>query len=149
MRYVKHRYSKRVYQVMEDHGEGHPYLSQSPNVRYISAMRLEKFFIPCSEGPTDSPISVLQELEWEKHQMRRDEPLVVKAPLVTLKRKRGKAPGVEKGYTLKDLCQELGIAPATARKLLRSKGKSAPDGGWRWSDSEAAKSIKKFLQKLL
>lgn len=154
MDYVKHKYSKRVYQVMTDHGENHPYLSCPPFVRYVTTTTREKFFSSC-EGPLEDqkPLaSVSQEMEWEKRQLRREEPIVVKAPLPTLqlkaKRKRviPQRPGE---YTLKDLCSDLSIPPAVARKLLRSKGKTAPDGGWKWPSKEEAEPIKRFLKKLL
>lgn len=156
MDYMKHKYSKRVYQVMTDHGPDHPYLSCFPFVRYVSKGAMEKFFSPCGKPQvaTEPSVSVTQEIEWEKRQLRKEEPLVVKAPtpISRPKAKRERAPRERTGpgeYTLKDLCSELGISPATARKLLRSKGKTAPDGGWKWPDKEAAKPIKKFLKKLL
>lgn len=156
MGYMKHKYSKRVYQVMTDHGPDHPYLSCFPFIRYESKGIMEKFFSPCEKpGEATEPlVSVTQEIEWEKKQLRKEEPLVVKAPtpISRPKAKRERVLGEKTGpgeYTLKDLCSELGISPATARKLLRSKGKTTPDGGWKWPDKEAAKPIKKFLKKLL
>lgn len=154
MEYVKHKYSKRVYQVMEDHGPDHPYLSCFPFVRNVAAVRLEKFFSPC-EKPSEEykpTISVSQEIEWEERQLRREEPLVVKAPSKVSRPKGRRTPRVKQspeGYTLKDLCLELGTTPTVARKLLRSKGKTAPDGGWKWPNKEEAKPIKKFLKKFL
>lgn len=156
MDYMKHKYSKRVYQVMTDHGPDHPYLSCFPFVRYVSKGTMERFFSPCGkpQEATEPLVSVTQEIEWEKRQLRKEEPLVVKAPTPIsrprVKRERATREKVRPGeYTLKDLCSELGISPATARKLLRSKGKATPDGGWKWPDKEAAKPIKKFLKKLL
>lgn len=155
MEYLKHRYSKRVYQIKKDHGENHPYLSCFPFVRYVTTGTMERFFTPCKEPGGETPlVSVQQEIDWEKKQLRREDPLVVKAPPPTKrvkpKRPRGTSPTPEGGdYTLKDLCLELGTTPAVARKLLRSKGKTAPDGGWRWPNKEAAKPIKKFLKKFL
>lgn len=156
MDYMKHKYSKRVYQVMTDHGPDHPYLSCSPFARYVSKGTMERFFSPCGkpQEATEPMVSVTQEIEWEKKQLRREEPLVVKAP-TPIFRPRAKQERVHRErtrpeeYTLKDLCSELGISPATARKLLRSKGKVAPDGGWKWTDREAAKPVKKILKKLL
>lgn len=156
MDYVKHKYSKRVYQVMTDHGPDHPYLSCSSFVRYVSKGAMEKFFSPC-EKPQEAPepmILVTREIEWEKRQLMREEPLVVKTPTPVSrpKAKRERVLREKTGpdeYTLKDLCSELGIPPTTARKLLRSKGKATPDGGWKWPDREAAKPIKKFLKKFL
>lgn len=156
MDYMKHKYSKRVYQVMTDHGPDHPYLSCFPFVRYVSKGAREKFFSPCGKPQvaTEPLVSVTQEIEWEKGQLRKEEPIVVKAP-TPISRPKAKRERVHRErtgpeeYTLKDLCSELGIPPATARKLLRSKGKAAPDGGWKWPDKEAAKPIKKFLKKLL
>ena len=156
MDYMKHKYSKRVYQVMTDHGPDHPYLSCFPFVRYVSKGAMEKFFSPCGKPQvaTEPLVSVTQEIEWEKRQLRKEEPIVVKAP-TPISRPKAKRERVHRErtgpeeYTLKDLCSELGIPPATARKLLRSKGKAAPDGGWKWPDKEAAKPTKKFLKKLL
>lgn len=156
MDYMKHKYSKRVYQVMTDHGPDHPYLSCFPFVRYVSKGTMERFFSPCGkpQEATEPMVSVTQEIEWEKRQLRKEEPLVVKAP-TPISRPKAKRERVHREgtgpeeYTLKDLCSELSISPATARKLLRSKGKAAPDGGWKWPDKEAAKPIKKFLKKLL
>lgn len=156
MGYMKHKYSKRVYQVMTDHGPDHPYLSCFPFIRYESKGTIERFFSPCGEPQeaTEPVVSVTQEIEWEKRQLRKEELIVVKAPTPIsrpkVKRERAPREKVRPGeYTLKDLCSELGIPPAIARKLLRSKGKVAPDGGWKWTDREAAKPIKKILKKLL
>ena len=154
MEYVKHKYSKRVYQVMTDHGPDHPYLSCFPFVRNVAAVRLEKFFSLC-EKPSEEhkpTMSVSQEIEWEERQLRREEPLVVEAPSKVSRPKGGRTHRVKQSpeeYTLKDLCLELGTTPAVARKLLRSKGKTAPDGGWKWPNKEEAKPIKKFLKKFL
>lgn len=154
MEYVKHKYSKRVYRVMTDHGPEHPYLSCFPYVRNIYQGMLEKFFSPCGKPLEDyeSTVSVGREIEWEKRQLRSEEPIVVKSPQVISKpRTRSKRATQAKqepvGYTLKDLCSELRISPAVARKTLRSKGMTAPEGGWRWSSLEAAKGIKEILEK--
>lgn len=150
MKYVKHRYSGRVYQVMTDHGPDCPYLSCFPHVRNPSAHLLQSYFTSTAGPVEDSTVSVSQELEWEQRQQIRKEPLVVKAPPEPpRRRKTGSKKDPKEGYTLKDLCSELGVSPATARKLLRSKGKSAPEGGWKWKNAEEASSIKKFLKKLL
>lgn len=153
--YVKHQYSKRVYEVKTDHGPDHPYLSHFPYVRYVHKPTVEKFFTPCSGPIQDSHITVLQEIDWEKRQLRKEEPIVVKAPAPTerkLKRKeiaetkrREKKPSPD--YTLVDLCGEIGMDPAKARKLLRSKGNKPPEGTWKWPNKEAAKSIRRFLKK--
>lgn len=154
MEYVKHKYSKRVYRVMTDHGPEHPYLSCFPYVRNIYQGMLEKFFSPCGKPLEDyeSTMSVGKEIEWEKRQLRSEEPIVVKSPWVISKpRTRSKRTSqVKQGpveYTLKDLCSELGIPPAVARKTLRSRGMAAPEGGWRWPSSEAARGIKEILKK--
>lgn len=154
--YLKHRYSKRVWKVETDHGPDHPYLSHFPYVRYVSQSTMKKFFSPCEKPQvaTEPMVSVTQEIEWEKKQLLKEEPLLVKAPtpISQSKAKGERAPRERTGpgeYTLKDLCSELGISPATARKLLRSKGKAAPRGGWRWPNAEAAEGTKKFLKKFL
>lgn len=153
--YLKHQYSKRVYEVKTDHGPDHPYLSHFPYVRYVHKSTVEKFFTTCSGPIQDSPITVLQEIDWEKRQLRKEEPIVVKAPAPTerkLRRKeiyetqrREKNPSTD--YTLVDLCGEIGMDPARARKLLRAKGKKPPEGTWKWPNKEAAKSIRRFLKK--
>ena len=156
MDYMKHKYSKRVYQVMTDHGPDHPYLSCFPFVRYVSKGAMEKFFSPCGKPQvaTEPLVSVTQEIEWEKRQLRKEEPLVVKAP-TPISRPKAKRERVHREgtgpeeYTLKDLCSELGISPATARKLLRANGKKPPEGTWKWPNKESAKPIKKFLKKIL
>lgn len=153
--YLKHLYSKRVYEVKTDHGPDHPYLSHFPYVRYVHKSTVEKFFTPCSGPIQDSHITVLQEIDWEKRQLRKEEPIVVKAPAPTegkLRRKeRPETQRREKNsstdYTLVDLCGEIGMDPAKARKLLRAKGKKPPEGTWRWPKREAAKSIRRFLKK--
>lgn len=157
--YLKHRYSGRIYQVMLDHGPDHPYL-WSPweyAIRPYNKYLWDHFLIPCEKPPQmpySYPISIPQEMEWEDRQVnkanlgkiqvrppkRRDNPIKK-----TRIKKRAQQ---EDGYTLKDLCSELGIPPAQARKALRSKGKKAPDGGWKWPNSEAAKSIKEILRNL-
>lgn len=153
--YLKHRYSKRVWKVETDHGPDHPYLSHFPYIRYVRQSTMEKFFTPCSGPIQDSPITVPQEIDWEKRQLRKEEPIVVKAPAPTerkLKRKeraetrrREKEPSTD--YTLADLCGEIGMDPAKARKLLRAKGKKPPEGTWKWPNKEAAKAIRRFLKK--
>lgn len=153
MEHMKHKYSKRVYQVMTDHGPDHPYLSCPPFTRYVSKGTMERFFTKCSGPVQNSSIRVDQEIEWEKLQLRREEPIVVKAPS-PISRPKTK---VEKStrtkeestgeYTLAKLCGEIGMDPAKARKLLRANGKKPPEGTWKWSNKEAAKSIRRFLRK--
>ena len=153
--YLKHQYSKRVYQVMTDHGPDHPYLSCFPFVRYVHQSTMEKFFTHCLGPIQDSPTTVLQEIDWEKLQLRKEEPILVKAPAPTERklrrkgradtRRREKEPSPD--YTLADLCGEIGMDPAKARKLLRAKGKKPPEGAWRWPNKEAAKAIRRFLKK--
>ena len=153
--YLKHQYSKRVYEVKTDHGPDHPYLSHFPYVRYVHKSTVEKFFTPCSGPIQDSPITVFQEIDWEKRQLRKEEPIVVKAPAPTerkLKRKEGseiqrREKKSHTDYTLVDLCGEIGMDPVKARKLLRSKGKKPPEGTWKWPNREAAKAIRRFLKK--
>ena len=151
--YLKHRYSKRVYEVKTDHGPDHPYLFHFPYVRYVHQSTMEKFFTPCS-GPTqDSLITVSQEIDWEKRQLLKEKPIVVKAPTSTGRkpRERKRAETREEkpstDYTLADLCGEIGMDPSKARKLLRAKGKKPPDGAWKWPNKEAAKAIRGFLKK--
>lgn len=158
--YVKHRYSGRIYQIMRDHGPDHPYLWSPWDFasRYLSQAVWDRFFVPCEKPevmPTHYAISIPKELEWEKRRLFREEPLVVKAPGGTKpkprKTPREKKPKEPKGstgeYTLADLCGEIGMDPAKARKLLRSKGKKPPEGGWKWPNKEAAKAIRRFLKK--
>lgn len=153
MDYMKHKYSKRVYQVMTDHGPDHPYLLCSPFARYVSKGTMERFFTKCPGPVQDSSIRVEQEIEWEKLQLRREEPIVVKAPSPISRptTKREKSPRTKKEftgeYTLADLCGEIGMDPAKARKLLRAKGKKPPEGTWKWPNREAAKAIRRFLKK--
>lgn len=150
MRYLKHKYSKRVYRVMEDHGPDHPYLSCHPFIRYPSKATCEKFFTPIDAPSGETPlVSVLKEIEWEKRQLRKNEPLKVVAPEPIKRPKPKRSTPQKEWYSLKDLCSDLGISPSTARRLLRSKGKVAPDSGWRWNSKEEAKPIKRFLKKLL
>lgn len=152
MEYMKHKYSKRIYQVMTDHGPEHPYLSCFPFVRYVTTTR-ERFFTRCSGPVQDSSIRIGQEIEWEKLQLRREEPIVVKAPspISRPKAKKEKSHRTKKEftgeYTLADLCGEIGMDPAKARKLLRAKGKKPPEGTWKWPNKEAAKAIRRFLKK--
>lgn len=159
MEYVKHNYSGRVYQVHRDHGpNSNPHLSNPRGYgRYVREATLERFFTTCREPAQEEPsISVLQEIKWEKEVLAKEKP---QKPLETPQEKKPQkvtkpstpkksSTGVAE-YTLKDLCSELGITPAVARKLLRSKGRTAPDGGWRWPNPEAARGIKKFLKKFL
>lgn len=153
--YLKHKYSKRVWEVKTDHGPDCPYLEQFPHVRLCKISTMEKFFSPCP-GPTqDSPIRVTREIEWEKSQSLKAQPLVVTPPKnkrpISQRRKNPHGGGKEKSpfYTLKDLCQELRISPSVARRLLRSHGKKPPEGGWKWFNPQEADPIKKFLKKLI
>lgn len=153
MDYMKHKYSKRVYQVMTDHGPDHPYLLCSPFARYVSKGTMERFFTKCPGPVQESSIRVEQEIEWEKLQLRREEPIVVKAPspISRPKAKKEKSHRTKKEstgeYTLADLCGEIGMDPAKARKLLRANGKKPPEGTWKWPNKEAAKTIRGFLKK--
>ena len=152
---MKHKYSKRVYQVMTDHGPDHPYLLCSPFARYVSKGTMERFFSPCGkpQEATEPMVSVTQEIEWEKLQLRREEPIVVKAPspISRPKAKKEKSHRTKKEstgeYTLADLCGEIGMDTAKARKLLRANGKKPPEGTWKWPNKEAAKTIRGFLKK--
>lgn len=153
--FLKHRYSKRVWKVETDHGLDHPYLSHFPQVRYPNRSTMEKFFIPCPGPIQDSPITVLQEIEWEKRQLRKEEPIIVKAPTPTerkpKRKEREKIRRREKesstDYTLADLCGEIGMNPSKARKLLRASGKKPPEGTWKWPSKKDARSIERFLRK--
>lgn len=153
--YLKHQYSKRVYEVKTDHGPDHPYLSHFPYVRYVHQSTMEKFFTHCSGPIQDSNITVFQEIDWEKRQLRKEEPIVVKAPAPTERKlKRKEESETKRGekkshtdYTLVDLCGEIGMDPVKARKLLRAKGKKPPEGTWKWPNREAAKAIRRFLKK--
>lgn len=153
MDYMKHKYSERVYQVMTDHGPDHPYLSCSPFVRYVTTSTMERFFTKCPGPVQESSIRVEQEIEWEKRQLRREEPIVVKAPspISRPKAKREKSLRTREEstgeYTLADLCGEIGMDPAKARKLLRANGEKPPEGTWKWPNKEAAKTIRRFLEK--
>lgn len=153
MEHMKHKYSKRVYQVMTDHGPDHPYLSCFPFVRYVTTSTMERFFTKCPGPVQNSSIRVEQEIEWEKLQLRREEPIVVKSPspISRPKAKEKKPTRTKKEftgeYTLGDLCREIGMDPSRARKLLRAKGKKPPEGVWKWPDQESARSIKRFLKK--
>ena len=153
MEHMKHKYSKRVYQVMTDHGPDHPYLSCFPFVRYVTTSTMERFFTKCSGPVNDSSIGVEPEIEWEKRQLRSEEPIVVKAPShISRPKARGEKSIRAKEeftgeYTLADLCGEIGMDQAKARKLLRAKGKKPPEGTWKWPNKEAAKAIRRFLKK--
>lgn len=152
MEYVRHKYSKRVYQVMTDHGPDHPYLSCFPYIRYCGVSHMEGFFISCQGPSQDSDIKVNQEIEWEKRQLRSQEPIIVQAPSMErsyrnerfVKSKTRKSKGE---YTLSELCEELGMSTAKARKILRSSGKKSPEGGWKWPNKGAAGDIKEILKK--
>ena len=151
MEFVKHKYSKRVYQLMRDHNPEKPYLSLFPFLRYPSQKTLEQFFTPC-EGPIqNTPITIPQELKWEERQRLGQQPIMVKPPKGTKKTKKAsekkKVTDLAEEYTLAQLCGEIGMSPAKARKLLRSQGKTPPSGGWKWPNREAAKPIKRFLKK--
>lgn len=156
--YVKHRYSGRIYQIMRDHGPDNPYLWSPWDFasRYPSQDVWNRFFVPCEKPeimPKHYAISIPKELEWEKRRLFREEPLVVKAPVDTrpkpkkVHREKAEPQEPTEEYTLADLCGELGMSPAKARKLLRSHGKKPPAGGWKWPNKEDAKSTKRFLRK--
>lgn len=153
MEYVKHKYSKRIYQIMTDHGPDHPYL-WNPwefSIREPSKLLMSKFFSQCEKPPTmptEYHVSIPRELEWERKQLMGDQPIVVHSPVSKPRIRTTRKPqdGSEE-YTLADLCGELGMDPAKARKLLRSKGKTPPPGGWKWPDKKSAKAIRRFLKK--
>lgn len=144
MEFVKHKYSKRVYEVKRDHGPNSFYLSSFPWVREMSQGYLGEFFTPC-EGPVqDSPIGLLEEVKWEDRKIIRDTPLVV-VPPKRVARKEPKKP-VE-ATTLGDLCKALGITPSSARRALRASKVEKPEAGWVWEDPQELKRIKRILRK--
>lgn len=76
--------------------------------------------------------------------------VVEKAPIQSTK--PAKPPKASKGskastggYTLADLCKELGIGPSDARKTLRNKKVEKPQGKWEWPSREAAEPVRKAL----
>ena len=58
-----------------------------------------------------------------------------------------KAQSTGGGYSLADLCKELGIDPSDARKTLRNKKIEKPQGRWEWANPESADHIRKALTK--
>lgn len=152
MEYVKHNYSGRVYQVLRDHGPGStPHLRCSEGwERYLKETSIQQFFTPY-KGPEGEPsqISVLAEIQWEKAQMGEGPKVSSQEPSKSLGKPKSTKASSGGEYTLRDLCSELNTTPSIARKILRSQGKTAPDGGWRWPNAEAAKSIKRLIKKFL
>lgn len=51
------------------------------------------------------------------------------------------------GYTLHELCEELGIDPTEARAELRAKGVKKPGSKWSWENREQAKEAIKALKR--
>lgn len=51
------------------------------------------------------------------------------------------------GYSLAQLCTEIGMDPSKARKILRNKKIEKPGGKWEWASAEAASSIRTALGK--
>ena len=81
MKYVKHKYSKRVYRVMRDHHPDRPYLLCTPFIREVSEGSLSRFFTPLDEGEeTNTPISVVSELEWEGRFLGGTQRVVIRVP---------------------------------------------------------------------
>jgi len=58
-----------------------------------------------------------------------------------------KGTGATGALTLAGICEELGIEPAKARKLLRGHAEK-PQGGWAWETPEEASSIRELLRSL-
>lgn len=50
------------------------------------------------------------------------------------------------GYTIQELCKEIGIEPTEARKILRAQKVQKPGGRWAWADKKAAAPIKKIIE---
>lgn len=65
------------------------------------------------------------------------------ALVVKTRSKAPKTPGG--GYSLAQLCAELGIDPSEARKTLRGAKIEKPGGKWEWPNAEAAASVRKAL----
>lgn len=81
MELVKHIYSKRVYEVVRDHGENHPYLKHLYFLRMVSQDKLKRFFRPCGEQEIiPKRISIDQEILWEKRFLNRNKRLKVYPP---------------------------------------------------------------------
>lgn len=51
------------------------------------------------------------------------------------------------GYSLAEMCKELGIDPSEARKTLRNKRVEKPSGKWEWPNREAAEATREALTK--
>lgn len=148
MKYVKHNYSKRVYRVMRDHHPDRPYLLCTPFIRGVSERSLSQFFTPLDEGEeTNTPISVVSELEWERRILIGTQRVVIRVPDLP-KRVRVPTPkSNSKVYTLSQICEELGVPPSKARKALRSKRLKPPSGKWEWTENEVGQ-IKEVLRNL-
>lgn len=148
MKYVKHNYSKRVYRVMRDHHPDRPYLLCTPFIRGVSERSLSQFFTPLDEGEeTNTPISVVSELEWERRILIGTQRVVIRVPDLP-KRVRVPTPkSNSKVYTLSRICEELGVPPSKARKALRSKRLKPSSGKWEWAENEVGQ-IKEVLRNL-
>jgi len=83
-----------------------------------------------------------------------DEDLAVERPEPKRARKgpseaKAKPQGASgSGYTLQELCTELGIEPTEARKYLRQQKAEKPGGRWEWPSAEAAASIRSMLETM-
>ena len=148
MKYVKHKYSKRVYRVMRDHHPDRPYLLCTPFIRGVSERSLSRFFTPLDEGEeTNTPISVVSELEWERRFLSGTQRVVIRVPDLP-KGVRVPTPKSNSGvYTLSQICEELEVSPSKARKALRSKRLKPPSGKWEWAENEVGQ-IKEVLRNL-
>jgi len=59
---------------------------------------------------------------------------------------KAKKERISGGYSLAELCKELGIDPSEARKALRNKKVEKPSGKWEWPNREAAEAVRKALK---
>lgn len=52
----------------------------------------------------------------------------------------------ESRVTLKEICEELNIKPAAARRILRKSNIEKPGGSWTWDNPEEVDRIKSLLK---
>lgn len=72
------------------------------------------------------------------------KPKTVAAEKEVVKEARVKAPNT---VTLKEICDEINMNPAKARRILRKKLSSNDHSRWEWSDPKQIKEIKSLLKE--
>lgn len=160
MELVKHIHSHRVYEIANSSQT--ITLRKGRLERRVSHKIFNSFFEPIFKTEKEEiklsldkeimselgDVSPLKKGEKEmKKKVSKEEVVETKKPSKkTEKKKMGKADGPTENVTkLSTICEELGMEPVEARKILRKHPELKRGSSWEWSTKEDIKQVKKVL----